>query len=387
MGEMMADTSLPTTFEEFNERRKASFMRVKQYKESGGKLAGVLCSYSPCEVLDAAGVASVGLCGMTDETIPAAETVLPKNMCPLIKATFGFALTQKCPFTYYADLIVGETTCDGKKKMYELLDDIKPTYVLHLPNGQGRPYEADMWYEEIKLFRRKVEEVFDVEITDDMLRESARRYNRLRRAKLDIFHLQEDRRASLSGVQMMSTLLAGTFSFDVDDYSAKLEQLVAEKRSAAAEADPKARGPKRILLTGCPSGGLTNKVGKTIEANGGAVVCLDDCSGERTTSMMVDPEAPDILRAISDRYLKINCSVMTPNNGRIENTLAMCKKYQVDGVIDLVLTACHTFNVESVRVGRAMEKAGMPYMKLETDYSMGDAGQIDTRIAAFIEML
>ena len=112
---------LPRTFEEFNEQRKAGFMRVKQFKESGGRLAGVLCSFTPLEILDAAHVSAVGLCGMSDETIPAAETVLPKNLCPLIKSTYGFALTEKCPYTYFADMIVGETTCDGKKKMYELL--------------------------------------------------------------------------------------------------------------------------------------------------------------------------------------------------------------------------------------------------------------------------
>ncbi len=114
---------------------------------------------------------------------------------------------------------------------------------------------------------------------------------------------------------------------------------------------------------------------------------MDDCSGERTCRMMVDAEADDILGAIADRYLDINCSVMTPNDGRMDNTLAMCEKYHVDGVIESVLTACHTFNVESAKMQRAVEGAGIPYMKIETDYSVGDQGQIDTRIAAFIETL
>lgn len=130
---------------------------------------------------------------------------------------------------------------------------------------------------------------------------------------------------------------------------------------------------------------MINKIGRTIESNGGVVVCMDDCSGERTAAMMIDPEAPDILRAIADRYLDINCSVMTPNDGRMENTLAMCEKYHVDGVVESVLQACHTFNVESARMQETVEGAGIPYMKIETDYSNGDMGQIETRIAAFIE--
>ena len=82
---------LPSTFDEFVDARKAGFMRVKEYKENGGKFAGFLCSYTPNEILDAAGIASVGLCGTSNETVPVAEEDLPKNLCPLIKSTYGFA--------------------------------------------------------------------------------------------------------------------------------------------------------------------------------------------------------------------------------------------------------------------------------------------------------
>ena len=129
---------LPRTFEEFNEQRKAAFIRVKDYKQAGNRLVGFLCSYTPLEIIDAAGAASVALCGTSDEVIPEAEKVLPANLCPLIKSTYGFAYSQKCPFTYFSDMIIGETTCDGKKKMYELLNELKRTHILHLPQGRDR---------------------------------------------------------------------------------------------------------------------------------------------------------------------------------------------------------------------------------------------------------
>lgn len=217
----MTEIELPRTFEEFNDQRKASFIKVKNYKQAGGKLIGFLCSYTPLEVMDAAGAASVALCGMSDETIPAAETVLPANLCPLIKSTYGFALTDKCPFTYFSDMIVGETTCDGKKKMYELLNEIKKTYVLHLPQGQGRSYEADMWYEDVKLFRRHLEEFYGIEITDDDLRAAVRRRNRLRRALASMYDLQRAELPAMGGVEILSAIQASTFSFDIEDYAAK----------------------------------------------------------------------------------------------------------------------------------------------------------------------
>lgn len=381
-------TDLPAVFEDFDDARRASFIAAMEYKQNGGRLAGFLCSYSPLELLDAAGVAAVGLCGMSNETIPDAEQVLPANLCPLIKGTYGFARTDKCPFTYFSDLIVGETTCDGKKKMYELLADIKPVHVLELPQSRTRSYAPDIWYEEVKLRKEELERRFEVTITDDDLREAVRTRNRVRRAFMDLYQLQTLNPPAMSGVELMTTLLRSSFSFDVHQYADTVEKLVAERRSAYEAGErPVLEGAKRIMLTGCPSGGVIQKVGMTIERVGGVVVCLDDCSGERTQSMLVDENADDILRAISDRYLGINCSVMSPNDGRIENMMNMVEKYQVDGIVEVVLQACHTFNIESVRVAQACEERGIPYMKLETDYSTGDQGQVETRLGAFIEMV
>ena len=259
--------------------------------------------------------------------------------------------------------------------MYELLNEIRKTYVLHLPQGQGRPYEADMWYEDVKLFRRHLEEFYGIEITDDDLRAAVRRRNRLRRALASMYDLQRAEPPAMGGVEILSAIQASTFSFDIEDYAAKIEVLVEERRAALERGEsPIDKNAKRILITGCPMGGVINKVGRTIERCGGVIVCSDDCSGERTNRMLIDENAPDILRAISDRYLRINCSVMTPNDGRLENMMDMCEKYHVDGVIENVLTACHTFNVESANVAKACENAGIPYMKLETDYSQSDAG-------------
>ena len=141
--EEIEQTPLPRTFEEFNEQRKAAFIRVKDYKQAGNRLIGFLCSYTPLEIIDAAGASSVALCGTSDEVIPEAEKVLPANLCPLIKSTYGFAYSQKCPFTYFSDMIIGETTCDGKKKMYELLNELKRTHILHLPQSRDRAYERE----------------------------------------------------------------------------------------------------------------------------------------------------------------------------------------------------------------------------------------------------
>lgn len=384
----MSTLELPKSFDDFVDARKAGFLHVKDYIENGGHLVGMFCSYTPLELFDAADVAVVGLCGTSNEPIADAEKVLPKNLCPLIKSSYGFAYTDKCPYTYFCDFIVGETTCDGKKKMFELLNEIKETYVLHLPQSQQRAYAKDIWYEEIKLLKEKLEEKYNIKITDEKLREAAHKRNELRKTQMELYVLQGSTPPAMKASEVMATLAQGMFNFGVDaqheSYKAKV---TAAKEAIANGTGPNLSKAKRILLTGCPSTGVIQKVGMTIENNGGVIVCLDDCGGERTQRMLVDENADDILRAISDRYLDIHCSVMTTNEGRIQNTKEMCKKYNVDGVIEMVLQACHTFNVEANYMQRMCDEEGIPYMKLETDYSTADSGQIETRLAAFIEML
>lgn len=382
------ENKLPEKFDEFVEARKQGFMAAKEFKENGGKLAGILCSYTPVEILSAAGIATVSLCGTSNETVPDAEKVLPKNLCPLIKSTYGFAYSEKCPYTYFSDIIIGETTCDGKKKMYELLNELKETYVLHLPQGQRRPYSKEVWYQEVKMLKERLEEKFGIEITDEALREAVKKRNSLRKAITEMYELQANVPPAMKGTQMMLTMMSGSFKFDQDEYIEGVRNLVEKaKADYAAGKSTVSVNDKRILLTGCPTGGVIQKVGMVIENNGGVIVCLDDCSGERTSRMLVDEDAEDILRTIADRYLEINCSIMTTNEGRLENTKAMIEKYKVDGVIEVVLQACHTFNVEAANMARMAEEMGIPYMKLETDYSTADNGQLETRISAFMEML
>ncbi|MDR1948993.1 MAG: 2-hydroxyacyl-CoA dehydratase family protein, partial [Spirochaetaceae bacterium] len=155
---------LPEIFESFTEARRNGFITMKTLKEQGRGVVGTFCSYVPVELFLAAGLVPVGLCSTSDETIAEAEKILPRNLCPLIKASFGFAITDKCPYMYFSDLVVGETTCDGKIKMYELLGKIKEVYVMELPHTQYKESSRNLWLGEIRRLKAKVEERFRVEI-------------------------------------------------------------------------------------------------------------------------------------------------------------------------------------------------------------------------------
>lgn len=377
---------LPEVFEEFAEQRKNSFLAVKEAKEKGIPVVGSYCTYFPKELPMAIGAAAVSLCSMSGETIEVAEQDLPKNLCPLIKASYGFAKTDKCPYFYFSDLIVGETTCDGKKKMYELMSQFKDVYVMQLPQSQderGRKF----WRESCLELKRKLEEKFGTVITDEAVRQAVHTENNVRRALQRFYGVMKHDPAPITGLELFRVLYGSTFKLDRSGLADELNALT-DKIEAEYAAGKRLDKKPRILITGCPMGGATEKVIEAIENNGGVVVTYENCSGAKAIEREVKEDTDDIYGAIADRYLGIGCSVMTPNNNRFKLLDEMIDEYKVDGVVEMVLQACHTYSVESKSVRRFVtHDKEIPYIYIETDYSKTDVGQLNTRLAAFVEML
>ena len=377
---------LPEVFEEFAEQRKNSFLAVKQLKDQGIPVVGSYCTYFPQEIAMAMGAATVSLCSTSDETIAEAEKDLPKNLCPLIKSSYGFAKTDKCPFFYFSDVVVGETTCDGKKKMYELMSEFKDTFVMELPNSQSEN-SLKLWKKEIIRFKEYLEKKLDVDITEDQIREAVKVNNEARRSLKKLYEVMRHDPAPISGYDLFKVLYGSTFKFDRKQIPGEVNALVDKIEKEYAEGKMQEKKP-RILITGCPIGGATEKVIRAVEDNGGIVVTYENCSGAKSIDKLVDENNPDVYDAIARRYLNIGCSVMTPNPNRFELLGRLIDEYQVDGVVEMTLQACHTYNVETLSVRKFVnEEKHIPYINVETDYSQADIGQLNTRITAFIEML
>ena len=377
---------LPDVFEEFAEQRQKSFLAIKELKDRGVPVVGTFCTYFPVEIAMAMGAATVSLCSTSDETIPAAEKDLPKNLCPLIKSSYGFAATKKCPFFYFSDLVVGETTCDGKKKMYEYLGQFKDVFTMELPNRQTKD-GLTLWKNEIIRFKEYLEQKFHVAITEEQIRNAVKIQNEGRVALKRLYELMRLDPAPMTGQELFSVLYGSTFKPDRSKIPGEVNAIADRVEKEYAEGKMLEKKP-RILVTGCPIGGATEKVIKAIEDNGGVVVTFENCGRAKSVDRLVEEDAEDIYEAIAKRYLSIGCSVMTPNPNRIELLGRLIDEYQVDGVVEMILQACHTYNVESLGIRRFVnDEKHKPYISVETDYSQADIGQLNTRIAAFIEML
>ena len=359
---------------------------MKELKENGQRIVGTFCSFVPTELVEAAGGTVVSLCASSEEPIAAAESNLPRNLCPLIKASYGFALTDACPYFYFSDFIVGETTCDGKKKMFELMNEIKETFVMQLPSSRDEQ-TLDAWEKEILRFWKKLEDFYGITITEADVRRAIELKNRERDVMLRFLELGKLNPAPISGYEMGSRLDSLGFDPDIAHRCSVIEERTREViRDWEENYNGKPSRRPRILVTGCPNSGVREKTIRRIEELGADVVAFDSCNGTREKVEKVDTALPPA-RALAKKYLNINCSVMSPNFSRMEYISQMIDEYQIEGVLELVLQACHTYAIESYHVKKTAQAKGIPYLNIETDYSTADSGQINTRLEAFLETI
>jgi benzoyl-CoA reductase/2-hydroxyglutaryl-CoA dehydratase subunit BcrC/BadD/HgdB len=359
-------------------------------KKAGRKIIGSYCVFVPEEIALAANATLVGLCSGADFAMPEVEKLLPRNTCALIKSSFGFKLGKVCPYLESADMIVGENTCDGKKKAYELLGHlVKNLYVMDLPQVKSEQGRA-LLKSEYQRFRIAVEALTGVAITSESLKQAIQTVNAKRAA---IQRLSSLRKADPAPISGLDALLANQvffydnparFTDSVNKICDELEKRVAEKNGVFPAKTP------RILISGCPQAVPNWKLPFIVETSGAVIVGEESCVGERGTRNLTDTSGKtvdDMMEAIVDRYYQVDCAIFTPNPKRLEHIQEMAAAYKADGVIHYGLQFCQPYLMESIPVEKALEEKSIPTLRIETDYSMEDVGQLKTRIEAFVEQL
>lgn len=353
-------------------------------KSQGRPVVGIMCEFTPREVILAAGAIPVCLCGGSAKTIPAAEQVLPANLCPLIKSTYGYHLSGTNPFLKAADLIVAETTCDGKVKMFELMGSTRAMHVLELPRKLDGTDSLQRWTGEVRRFKDRLEAVFGIQITEEKLRKAAKLMNRERRLRRGLADTMVRNPPPLSGRQLLEfkSVISG-LEEDLSRYEQALRVIEEAPLPCSHE-----KGLIRVLLTGVPVVHGAERVVDLIENSGAVIVAMENCTGLKPILEDVDENAADILAAIAAKYHHLPCSVVTLNSNRPEILRKLAAKFKPDCVIELVWQACLTYDVESHFIRKlAVEELGLPYLKITTDYSPSDSARITSRVEALFETI
>lgn len=366
-------------------------LRIKEIYEaqlSGRKVVGTFCVYVPEEIILAVDGVCIGLCAGAEVGTDEAEKFIPRNTCALIKAFMGFKLAGLCPYVQLTDLIVGETTCDGKKKAYEIFHNLTgKVYVMEIPNMKNEESKK-LWHSEVVRFKDTMEAITGKIITLENLKRGASLVNAKRRALQRLSGLRSADPPPISG---LDALLVNQVSFYDDPvrFTQMTNRLCDELEERVKKGTGVAsKGASRVLISGSPMAIPNWKLHFIIEGGGAVVVGEESCVGERNFRDLLDENFASVdeaLEKMASRYLEIDCACFTPNDERLENIKSMIEKLHAHGVIHYALLFCTPYMMEAYKVEKAI--GAIPFLRLETDYSMEDVGQLKTRIEAFLEML
>ncbi|SHK02684.1 double-cubane-cluster-containing anaerobic reductase [Tepidibacter formicigenes] len=367
-------------------------LRIKELQDSkqeGKKVIGSFCVYVPDEITLSLDSIPVGICSGSQFWVPDGEKLLPRNTCPLIKASIGAKLSKTCPYFQSCDMVVGETTCDGKKKAWEILGDYMDVHVMDLPQMK-REKDKIHWIDEIRIYKELLEEKTGRKLTFEDLKEKIELVNEKRRILKRLYDFRKYDPVPISG---KDALLVSQIAFydDINRFIEMTNKLCDElEERVKNEEGVFEKNAPRIMITGTPMSIPNWKMHHIVETSGGVVVCEETCTGTRYFENEVSENANTIeeqFENLANRYLGINCACFTPNKGRIKDILKYVEEYKVDAVIYNSLQFCSTYAIEYKSVEKALKEKGIPVIMIETDYSDEDTGQIKTRVEALIEIV
>lgn len=360
-----------------------------QHKQNGGMVVGTYCVYVPDELIYALGAVSTGLCGGDQFWVPAGQAVLPSNMCALVASSLGSRLDRTSPFCQVADLYVGEATCDGKKKAWEILGQDVNMHVMDMPQKK-QAKDTERFAQEIMDLAEALEKLTGNTLTSDRLTQGIKLINGRRRALQRLQALRAARPSPISGLDALMVTQVGFYDDPArfaDKVNSLCDELEERVKNGVGMAPAEA---KRIVLTGSPMAIPNWKLPRIVEESGAVVVAEELCTGSRFFENLVDEDVSDLndmVQALAQRYLKTNCACFTPNQGRMDDIVRLARDNEADGVMDYALQFCGLYTTESHLVSQAMKDAGIPVLQVATDYSAEDTAQLSTRVQAFLEML
>lgn len=390
----LTQASRPETMEYFNfVMSEVHGLRIKELLDAqaqGRIVVGSFCTFVPEELVVALDGVMVGLCAGAEFAPQLVDQVLPRTTCSLIRGAFGFAMAKVCPYLAAADLIVGETTCDGKKKAWEIFGQFtKAMYVLEVPNSKSAEGQA-VYRAELGRLLARLEELAGRRVTAEALRVAIDKVNAKRAAMHRLARLRAFDPVPISG---LDALLINQVYFydDLDRFTTQVGRVVEElEQRVAAGVGVAPAGSPRLLMSGCPMAVPNWKVPSIVERAGAVIVGEESCIGERGVQNLVEvrgKSVDELLDAIAERYMTIDCAIFTPNTSRRQHVRSMVQEYKADGVIHYGLNFCHPYQIEGGVVERELEGEGIPTLRIDTDYSPEDAEQIRLRVEAFLERL
>ncbi len=356
------------------------YKNAQAEKDKGRKIIGWTCNYIPEEIIYAAGMMPWRLLG-GKESYGVADTYLYTSCCSFVKSCLADGLANNLDFL---DGYATGNTCDFIRRLYDVWREYlieKTPFVRMMSVPYKKTQSAlNMYKKEILMFKQDLETFFDIEITDNSLRDAIKVYNETRVLLNKLYSIRKKDPVLISGADVMDVVSAAMVS-DRKQYNSLLAKflLTLEDRQTSYS------GRIRLMILGSALG--NSEYIKIIEDLGGLVVIDDLCMGRRYFWDLVE-DNEDPIEALARRYLlNAYCPRMSPYSDRIKLLEELSEEFKIDAVIYETIKFCEAHGVRYPLYETVFKELDKPVLKLDREHTLSGIGQMKTRIQAFFESI
>lgn len=365
--------------------RKINDAELSFVERTDVKKVGYLCTYTPVELLSAAGIASVRLakCG-TPEVVSQGEQITKSVFCDVTKSLLGYFMNHD-PIYDAIDEVAIFYTCDCMRSTVDAVDNYyKPVKGYVLPRGNSKAGVREMFRKQILHFKNDMETLSGNKITDEIIREKIELYRNIKTVIRKISELRKQEIPPLSGSDFL-TVTRAYRTLPAEEQLSVFEELYDKLKNVKNSGE----APVRIMVVGGMIGDGDRTIMDILEKDLGVSVVIEDhCTGFSQFAKENKASTEDPWQYLADEYLdQAPCARQYPITDRVEFSAKLAKEYNVDGVIFTYIKFCPCYGMTKKLFIDKFDQMGIPVLEQENSYMANDAGQIKTRLEAFIEVI
>ncbi len=358
---------------------------VRNWQDRKGKVVGYFCSFSPQEIVMAAGMLPFRMRGTGSSGTELADAFFSEVCCTFPRHCFNQALNGEYGFL---DGLIVTNGCDHLRHTYENWKNADiGTPFLHMLFRPSRCGEemAGLYRDNLAILKDELEKHFEVDISDQDLLNAIRLSNRTRKLQRELYELRKAESPPITGAETVSVMVAGT-AMPRELYNERLESLLSALDGSERRMDEGSAA--RLMVIGACND--DPHVCNLIEESGGIVVVDETCFGSRNIWQDMDEGGSDPLGAIAKYYVNERPScprILGDHDRRADWIIDAARAFGVDGVVGQALVACDMYASEFYMLKPKLRDAGIPFLQIDAEYVPAFTGQLRTRVQAFIETL
>lgn len=365
---------------------------IRQARSRGEIAIGSTCSLIPEPLINLPGCFSVRLRAPRTGSIEMGTYYMTSIMCEACRAILERAIEGGYQFL---DCMLTPDSCAQMNRCVENIEHLKLCanegfFVTYADVPMKSDETALRHY--VRQMRQYVLEPlgerFSIDTSNEALQRALTLHNRLCRLLTDIGDFRREENPRITGYEFAVLCLA-TYCCPKEPLIPILEETLAELQGRQPDQHSQYRA--RVVLAGSEID--DPELIRMIEEAGALVVadrfCLGSLPGRQEIQIK---DGEDILTGICRHYMEGGQCPRFMNTDKIrerhEYMDSLVKRFRADGIIYQQIKFCDYWGYERAYASRVMrEDYGYPVLSIDRPYAVGNAGQLRTRVQAFVESL